>query len=138
MLQVLHPSTRDTNQFRRRWFDCAECHTEASDHPLQKSSVMTMVCKKCKKAFRKDVADMESPDEADEYCPHCDNHFLREAVTKGGVVGLSGATVDLRKEERFYIFVIPADDRIVRDDRVSGGGVQSKLEAIADSSGRLG
>jgi hypothetical protein len=97
-----------------------------------------MVCKKCKKAFRKDVADMETPDEADEYCPHCDNHFLREAVTKGGVVGLSGATVDLRKEERFYIFVTPADDRIVRDDRVSGGGVQSKLEAIADSSGRLG
>ena len=43
---------------------------------------------------------MEAPDEADEYCPHCDNHFLREAVTKGGVVGLSGAgTEDLRKEK---------------------------------------
>jgi NAD-dependent SIR2 family protein deacetylase len=42
---------------------------------------MTMICKKCKKAFRKDVSDMESPDEADEYCPHCDNHFLREAIT---------------------------------------------------------
>jgi len=46
---------------------------------------------------------MESPDEADEYCPHCDNHFLREAVTKGGVMGLSGSgTEDLRKEK--YVF----------------------------------
>lgn len=102
MLQVLAPLDATLINFRR-WFDCAECHTEASDHPLQKSSIMTMVCKKCKKAFRKDVADMESPDEADEYCPYCDNHFLREAVTKGGVMGLSGpsATVDLRKEERY-------------------------------------
>ena len=63
-----------------------------------------MVCKKCKKAFRKDVANMEAPDEADEYCPHCDNHFLREAVTKGGVVGLSGSgTEDLRQEK--YVFL---------------------------------
>ena len=69
---------------------------------------------------------MEDPDEADEYCPHCDNHFLREAVTKQGVVGLGGQE-DLRK-----------DGRIIRDDRVEGGGIQSKLEAIADSSGRLG
>ena len=64
-----------------------------------------MVCKKCKKAFRKDVADMEAPDEADEYCPHCDNHFLREAVTRQGVVGLGGpATEDLRKDGRSYPF----------------------------------
>jgi len=70
---------------------------------------------------------MEAPDEADEYCPHCDNHFLREAVTKGGVMGLSGSgTEDLRKE------------KIVRDDRVQGGGIQSTLEAIVDSSGRMG
>ena len=45
-----------------------------------------MICKKCKKAFRKDVADMEAPDEADEYCPHCDNHFLRPAVTGDSTV----------------------------------------------------
>jgi len=70
---------------------------------------------------------MEAPDEADEYCPHCDNHFLREAVTKNGVVGAGLGTEDLRKEKR-----------IVRDDRVQGGGIQSTLEAIADSSGRMG
>jgi hypothetical protein len=61
-----------------------------------------MICKKCKKAFRKDVANMEEPDEADEYCPHCDNHFLREAVTKGGVVGVGtgqqGMKQDIRKD----------------------------------------
>ena len=48
---------------------------------------------------------MEAPDEADEYCPHCDNHFLREAVTREGVLGLGGpATEDLRKEGRLYPF----------------------------------
>jgi ribosomal protein L44E len=100
---------------------------------------MTMVCKKCKKAFRKDVADMEAPDEADEYCPHCDNHFLREAVTKNGVVGAGLGTEDLRKEKRYFCRKVDGTNgRIVRDDRVQGGGIQSKLEAIADSSGRLG
>ena len=84
---------------------------------------------------------MEAPDEADEYCPHCDNHFLRSAVTKGGVVGLSGSgpSEDLRKEK--YAFVAGrwgADRRIVRDDRVQGGGIQSTLEAIVDSTGRMG
>ena len=34
---------------------------------------MTFICKKCKKAFRKDVTEF---DESDEYCPHCDNHFV--------------------------------------------------------------
>lgn len=65
---------------------------------------MTMICKKCKKAFRKDVADMEGPDEADEYCPHCDNHFLREAVTKDATVGMSGKTPkvdDVRKQQTY-------------------------------------
>ena len=31
------------------------------------------MCKKCKKAFRK---DMEGYDESDEYCPYCDNHYV--------------------------------------------------------------
>jgi len=71
---------------------------------------------------------MEEPDESDEYCPHCDNHFLREAVTKGAVVGAAATgETDLRQEKR-----------IVRDDRLDGGGITNQLEAIADSSGRLG
>ena len=57
----------------KQWFDCAECHAESQSHTLAKSTEMTFICKKCKKAFRKDVADF---DESDEYCPHCDNHFV--------------------------------------------------------------
>ena len=48
------------------------------DHELMKSMEFVMVCKKCKKTFRKDVGEFE---EADEYCPHCDNHFVLEART---------------------------------------------------------
>ena len=96
---------------------------------------MTMVCKKCRKAFRKDVSDLEGQDEADEYCPHCDNHFLREAVTKKGIMDLGKGTTaggeDLRKDA-------VGSTRIIRDDRIQGAGVQTTLEALADSSGRLG
>lgn len=35
---------------------------------------MAFMCKKCKKAFRKDMSEY---DESDEYCPHCDNHYVR-------------------------------------------------------------
>ena len=57
----------------KQWFDCAECHAETQSHRLAKSTEMTFICKKCKKAFRKDAAEF---DESDEYCPHCDNHFV--------------------------------------------------------------
>lgn len=40
---------------------------------------MAFLCKKCKKAFRKDMAVFE---EADEYCPHCDNHFVSSCETE--------------------------------------------------------
>ena len=40
---------------------------------------MVFACKKCKKVFRKQIdADF---DEADEFCPNCDNHFMPEAKT---------------------------------------------------------
>ena len=58
----------------KRWFDCAECHAEQSDHRLTKTNEMTFLCKKCKKAFRKDMSVYE---ESDEYCPHCDNHYVQ-------------------------------------------------------------
>ena len=57
----------------RQWFDCAECHTETQDHRLARTNEMTFLCKKCKKAFRKDMSVYE---ESDEYCPHCDNHYV--------------------------------------------------------------
>ena len=57
----------------KQWFDCAECHAEAQDHRLQKTAEMAFACKKCKKVFRKDMSNYE---ESDEYCPHCDNHYV--------------------------------------------------------------
>ncbi len=39
---------------------------------------MIFVCKKCKKVFRKQVEEYE---EADEFCPGCDNHYVIEAKT---------------------------------------------------------
>ena len=48
------------------------------DHELERTLDMVFMCKKCKKAFRKEVNEFE---EADEYCPHCDNHFMPEDKT---------------------------------------------------------
>ena len=66
------------------------------------------MCKKCKKAFRKEVNLFE---EADEYCPHCDNHYMIEAKTpetEGKLIidikmekGHEGqVTLDSREKER--------------------------------------
>ena len=42
---------------------------------------MVFMCKKCKKAFRKDMTAYE---ESDEYCPHCDNHYVCISLRKTG------------------------------------------------------
>lgn len=62
----------------KQWYDCAECHAESQDHRLRKTNEMAFLCKKCKKAFRKDMTAYE---ESDEYCPHCDNHYVRVSVS---------------------------------------------------------
>lgn len=85
----------------KKWFDCAECHHEQESHPLLQTLEMTFICKKCRKAFRKDAQEFE---EADEYCPHCDNHFVIEAKTPQAGISVEGedARVDSRmlKDER--------------------------------------
>ena len=43
----------------KKWFDCAVCHQESADHPLLQAFEMVFVCKKCKKAFRKDAREFE-------------------------------------------------------------------------------
>ena len=58
---------------------------------------MTFACKKCKKCFRKDVQEFE---ESDEYCPHCDNHFVLEAVTPQA--RLEVESEDIRKDARMF------------------------------------
>jgi uncharacterized CHY-type Zn-finger protein len=57
----------------KQWFDCPECHAETQTHQLTRTTEMAFICKKCKKAFRKDMSVYE---ESDEYCPHCDNHYV--------------------------------------------------------------
>ena len=66
----------------KQWFDCPECHAETQTHPLARTTEMAFICKKCKKAFRKDMSVYE---ESDEYCPHCDNHYV-SPVGRGSVV----------------------------------------------------
>jgi uncharacterized CHY-type Zn-finger protein len=39
----------------KKWFDCADCHNEASDHELKKTNELVFACKLCKKVFRKDL-----------------------------------------------------------------------------------
>ncbi|CCF43493.1 CHY zinc finger [Colletotrichum higginsianum] len=86
----------------KKWFDCADCHHEQEKHPLMQSVEMVFACKKCKKCFRKDAAEFE---ESDEYCPHCDNHFVIEAKTPKAAISVEGE--DARK-----------DSRMIKDERV--------------------
>jgi uncharacterized CHY-type Zn-finger protein len=81
----------------RKWFDCAECHTELEpSHALAKSVEMVFACKKCKKCFRKDAQEF---DETDEYCPHCDNHFVIDALTPTPRLEVVGE--DVRIDSRY-------------------------------------
>jgi hypothetical protein len=47
----------------KKWFDCSECHNEASDHELKKTVEMVFACKVCKKVFRKDMLLFEGNSE---------------------------------------------------------------------------
>ncbi|KAF1969632.1 hypothetical protein BU23DRAFT_557461 [Bimuria novae-zelandiae CBS 107.79] len=105
----------------RKWFDCAECHHETADHDLAQSFEMVFVCKKCKKAFRKDTREFE---ESDEYCPHCDNHFVLDALTPKAELRVEGE--DARK-----------DARMLKDDRVRAEEERSIFN-VKDAPDRLG
>ena len=71
----------------KQWFDCAECHAETQDHRLKKTTEMAFACKKCKKVFRKDMSNYE---ESDEYCPHCDNHYVRADPVHRALMDMHG------------------------------------------------
>jgi hypothetical protein len=64
---------------------------------------MVFACKKCKKCFRKDSREFE---DSDEYCPHCDNHFVIDAIEPKAALSLE--TPDVRK-----------DSRMLKDDRIA-------------------
>lgn len=77
---------------------------------------MVFACKKCKKCFRKDVKQFE---EADEYCPHCDNHFVLDAVTPQPELKVEGE--DAR-----------VDSRMIRDERLQQKRQKMLEELIFD------
>ncbi|KAL6869376.1 hypothetical protein ACO1O0_000701 [Amphichorda felina] len=86
----------------RKWFDCAQCHQEQESHELMQAFEMIFACKKCKKCFRKDAQEFE---ESDEYCPHCDNHFVIDAKTPKAALSIESDDVRM-------------DSKMLKDERV--------------------
>ena len=72
---------------------------------------MVFACKKCKKVFRKNIEEFE---EADEYCPGCDNHFMPEAKTPES----SGKLMIEFKAEKGHEHKVMKDDREKERSRV--------------------
>ncbi|KAK6580919.1 hypothetical protein PZA11_006407 [Diplocarpon coronariae] len=105
----------------RKWFDCADCHAENESHPLLQKTEMTFACKKCKKAFRKDAQEFE---ESDEYCPHCDNHFVLEAVTPKARLEVEGEDARI-------------DSRMLKDERMRGEELRTIFD-VKDAPNKLG
>lgn len=65
---------------------------------------------------------MREYDETDEYCPHCDNHYVVDAVEPHAVMGVEGD--DLRLDSRMI-----KDDRMKFDNREKISSLQAeKLE----------
>jgi len=87
---------------------------------LKKTNEMTFICKKCKKAFRKDMTEYE---DSDEYCPHCDNHYVVEAREPQAVLGVEGEDARI-------------DARMLKDDRVKEDAKRSFFNQ--DFSDRIG
>ncbi|TPX38560.1 hypothetical protein SeMB42_g06661 [Synchytrium endobioticum] len=94
---ILNPQVSIRAPCCKRWFDCAECHADNTDHSLSKSMEMVFACKKCKKVFRKDMSNYE---ESDEYCPHCDNHYVIDAKMPQMGLGVEGDDPRLMKDYR--------------------------------------
>lgn len=108
---------------------CPECHAETQTHPLAKTTELAFLCKKCRRAFRKDMAVYE---QADEYCPHCDNHYVR-------CLRVLHIQVIEAKTPQLMLSVEGDDGRvdpsIIRDDRISSKGVESSHVNKIDEGG---
>ena len=90
----------------KKWFDCPDCHEDmfGDDHELEPTMELVLACKKCKKVFRKQVEEYE---EADEYCPHCDNHYVIEAKTP-----LTEGTLKIE-----FVMEKGHEEKVFKDDR---------------------
>jgi len=94
---------------------------ETEDHPLLKRNEMIFACKKCKKCFRKDAEEFE---ESDEFCPHCDNHFVIDALTPKPRLEVEGEDVRI-------------DSRMLKDDRLRQETSRTIFD-VKDAANRLG
>ncbi|MCJ1310518.1 hypothetical protein MMC25_004182 [Agyrium rufum] len=82
---------------------------------------MSFACKKCKKCFRKDMAEFE---DSDEYCPHCDNHFLIDALTPKPSLQVEGEDVRI-------------DARMLKDERIQEEKGRTIFD-VEDAPNKLG
>jgi uncharacterized protein YbaR (Trm112 family) len=74
---------------------------------------MVFACKKCKKIFRKDLTYQfltSNFDESDEYCPHCDNHYVIEAKIPHLGLGVEGDDPRLMRDYREKQIQLLSDD----------------------------
>lgn len=65
-------------------------------------------------------------EESDEYCPHCDNHFVIEAKTPKPILGFEGE--DARKDNRM----------IANKDERTRGEEERSIFDVRDAANRLG
>jgi DNA-directed RNA polymerase subunit RPC12/RpoP len=99
---------------------------------------MVFICKKCKKAFRKDAREME---DADEFCPHCDNHFVLTAVEPKARLEVEGE--DARIDARYASEIQRIDHsilnlcRMIKDERVQQEDLRTIFD-VKDAPYRLG
>ena len=109
---------RGSNDFQgKKWFDCPECHAEQEKHSLLQTFDMTFACKKCRKCFRKDAQEFE---ESDEYCPHCDNHFIIDAKTPKAALSIESEDVRV-------------DNKMLKDERVKSKRRRSMFDPDEDA-----
>lgn len=130
----------------QRFFDCPQCHADVSDHPLARTTELAFVCKKCKRAFRRDLERFEQG--SDDFCPHCDNCYVIEAKTSAQrgeamahAYGDEGEVPDAREDSSIYQALDPRQRYDPRRDfraaainateggeRIDVGGLEGAVE----------
>lgn len=147
----------------QRFFDCPQCHADVSNHPLARTTEMAFVCKKCRRAFRKDLERFEEG--SDEFCPYCDNCYVIDANVGSGsrrringdekeddasAAAAAHLVPDARQDSSIYQALDPrqrygsrrdfrmASQRATEDgERIDVGGLQSALAKREENEERM-
>lgn len=79
---------------------------------------------------------------SDEYCPHCDNHFVLDAVTPKASLQVEGE--DVRKDARYDTHIkqrvehiLTGRNRMLKDERVRTEDPRTIFN-VKDAADRLG